>query len=210
MGAGAPPVSKIAGRISLHKNFWQSLTIDPVVLEYVQGFKIPFVSFPEQTNCPNQIKCCLNEKLAIDHEILGYVERGIIEEVSHCEGEFISQIFPRPKKSGGVRIILNLSKLNEHVEFQHFKMETLSSVLLSMEENCFMASIDLQDAYYTVKIDREYRKFLRFKWNGKLFQFTCLPNGLSCAPRIFTKLLKPIFMNLRKQGFISAYYLDDS
>ena len=60
-----------------------------------------------------------------------------------------------------------------------------------VEKDCFMASIDLKDAYYSVPIAREDRKYLRFKWQGSLYQFTCLPNGLSCASRKFTKLLKP-------------------
>ena len=37
-----------------------------------------------------------------------------------------------------------------------------------------------------------------------------MPNGLACAPRIFTKLLKPVFSFLRSRGFLSVYYLDDS
>jgi len=37
-----------------------------------------------------------------------------------------------------------------------------------------------------------------------------LPNGLSSAPRIFTKLLKPVFAYLRTLGYISSGYIDDS
>ena len=69
-----------------------------------------------------------------------------------------------------------------------------------MKQNCYMASVDLRDAYYSVPIDKEYQKFLRFSWRGKLVQFTCLPNGLSCASRLFTKILKPV----------DAGYIDDS
>ena len=54
-----------------------------------------------------------------------------------------------------------------------------------------MAAIDLQDAYYSIPIRSLDGKFLRFIWEGTLYEFTCLPNGLSCAPRIFTKILKP-------------------
>lgn len=55
-----------------------------------------------------------------------------------------------------------------------------------------MASIDLKYAYYTVLISKDDHKYLKFKFNGRLYQYTCLPNGLSCAPRVFTKLLKPV------------------
>ena len=89
-------------------------------------------------------------------------------------------------------------------------MENLNTVLGLIESNCFMASIDLKDAYFTVNVDPEYRKFLRFFWNDELYEFRCMPNGLSCAPRIFTKILKPIFSKLRLQGFTSVYYLDDT
>ena len=73
-----------------------------------------------------------------------------------------------------------------------------------------MASIDLADAYYSLAIGEKYKKFLRFIWNGKLYEFNCMPNGLSSAPRTFTKILKPIFSLLRSMGHISVYYLDDS
>ena len=73
-----------------------------------------------------------------------------------------------------------------------------------------MASVDLKDAYYSVPIHQEHQKYLKFEWQGQLYQFTCLPNGLACAPRLFTKLLKPAYSTLRKQGFQSIGYIDDS
>ena len=44
---------------------------------------------------------------------------------------------------------------------------------------------------------------------GDLYEFICLPNGLSCAPRIFTKILKPPLCTLHKQGHIPVAHLDD-
>ena len=126
-----------------------------------------------------------------------YLTCGIIEEATHSSGEFVGQIFPVCRKSGGIRIILNLKPLNLDVSYQHFnqhfKMENLNCVPELMEKDCFMASIDLQDAYYSVNIYKQQRKFLRFIWYGQLYQFTCLPNCLTSAPRWFTNILKPIF-----------------
>ena len=46
-------------------------------------------------------------------------------------------------------------------------------------------------------------------WKDKHYQFTCLPQGLTSAPRIFTKLLKPVLAHLRKMGMIVSCYIDD-
>ncbi|CAG2188300.1 unnamed protein product [Mytilus edulis] len=60
------------------------------------------------------------------------------------------------------------------------------------------------------QLQRNIKSFLRFYWNGKLFQYTCLPNGISSAPRIFTKLLKPVYSSLRVLGHVNVGYIDDS
>ena len=44
---------------------------------------------------------------------------------------------------------------------------------------------------------------------GTTFEFTCLPNGLSCCPRKFTKILKPLLAYLRKLGHVSVGHIDD-
>ena len=72
-----------------------------------------------------------------------------------------------------------------------------------------MASLDLKDAYYMVGVSPSHRKYLRFMWKDVLYQFTCLPNGLSSCPRKFTKLLKPPLTELHKKGHISASSTDD-
>ncbi len=73
-----------------------------------------------------------------------------------------------------------------------------------------MASVDLKDAYYSIPVAVEHRKYLMFEWQGSYFQFTCLPNGLSCAPRLFTKILKPIYAHLRVLGYTCMGHIDDS
>lgn len=73
-----------------------------------------------------------------------------------------------------------------------------------------MASIDLKDAYYSVPIHSDYHKYLKFQWKGKIYKFVCFPNGLALCPRKFTKLLKPAFAYLRKHGYTSVVFIDDS
>ena len=122
--------------------------------------------------------------------------------------EFVSPIFTTPKKDGSIRLILNLKQLNESVENYHFKMDNIHTVLKLISHNCWMASLDLKDAYYSVPIHADSQKFFKFSYKGNLFQFIAFPNGLSSCPRKFTKLLKPALAKLRLQGHI-IIYIDD-
>ena len=73
-----------------------------------------------------------------------------------------------------------------------------------------MASVDLKDAYYNFPIHASHQKYLKFWFDGALFKYTCLPYGLASAPRIFTKLLKPVYATLRSMGHLNSGYIDDS
>ena len=127
----------------------------------------------------------------------------------HEEGEVISPIFLIDKRDGGKRLILNLKTLNEYIEYHHFKMHGITHILKLVTQNCYMAVLDIKDAYYSVPIHPEFRKYLKFRWNGSLFQFCVFPNGLSPAPRNFTKLTKPVMSALRELGHIISIYIDD-
>ena len=72
-----------------------------------------------------------------------------------------------------------------------------------------MCKLDLKDAYCSVPLHRRPQKFIRFQFQGRTYQFTCLPFGLTSAPRIFTKILKPVTGILRKMGIRIIVYLDD-
>ncbi|KZR95900.1 Uncharacterized protein APZ42_010055, partial [Daphnia magna] len=44
---------------------------------------------------------------------------------------------------------------------------------------------------------------------GSLYEYLCLAFGLCSAPRVFTKLLKPVVVFLRGRGIRLIIYLDD-
>ena len=112
---------------------------------------------------------------------------GVITPSKHEEGEFISGIFTRQKSDGTYRMILNLKEFNKNVDYKKFKMETLKSALNLVTKNCWMASIDLVSAYYCVPIAREHRKYLKFLWQGQLYEYTYYSNGLAQCPKRFYK-----------------------
>ena len=121
----------------------------------------------------------------------------------------VSSIFLVPKKDGGYRPIINLKRLNEFVPHHHFKMEGIHMLKDLLIKGDFMAKIDLKDAYFAVPISEPDKKHLRFRWKGQMYQFNCLPFGLSCAPWVFTKITKAVAAVLREMGVRIIIYIDD-
>ena len=81
---------------------------------------------------------------------------------TYCKNQFISNIFIRPKNNRKYKLILNLAKFNENINYRHFKMESFNTVMYLISKNCYLDSVDFCDAYYSVPIASEHRKYLRF------------------------------------------------
>lgn len=198
-----------AGRLQNFSSNWERFTSDPWVLDTIKGCTIEFEEGPNFSS-RKELHFNSNEADIVDKEVVQLCEKGVIIKSEHCQGECISPIFIRPKKDGSHRVILNLKNLNKSIVYRHFKMDTLKSAINLMKPNCYMASLDWKDAYYSVPVAAEFQKYLKFKWRGSLYQFTCLAQGLSPAPRVFTKLTKPIYSHLRKMGHVNSAFIDDS
>ena len=199
---------------------WSKVTSDIQTLSIVRdGYKIEFEEIPHQSYVTYKFtreilkyRFSKSEQELISNEIEKLCRSNVLELVDDngpCDDQYLSPIFTLEKKDHSTRMILNLKNLNESVEYKKFKMDTFASVVPLVKKDCYMASIDLKMAYYTIPIHKDYKKYLRFVWNTQIYQYTCLPNGLSSAPRIFTKLMKPVFATLRRLGHTNLGYIDD-
>ena len=180
------------------------------MLGYVKGYKIEFFDSPTQGFIPREYKQNVNQKSVLQFQIDELVQKSVVTKVDYDPEMFVSNVFGRLKPNGDTRMIIDLTKVNDYVQKFHFKMDHLEVALDLMEQGVFMSSIDLKDAYYSVPIWESHRKYLTFQWENEYFRFNVLPFGLSSAPRVFTKLLKPIFSKMRENGFCVLGYIDDS
>ena len=200
-----------AGRLCLYVENWRKITNDPVILDIVLHCHLELTDTPVQSreNYPTHLYSKMEEQI-IEKEMKNLLEMGVIEKVHYDKDQFLSPIFTRPKKNGEHRMILNLKELNQYVEYHHFKMDSFEIALKLIEKDCFMASVDLRHAYYSVNVAQEHRKYLRFIWKGQIYAYTSLANGVASAPRQFTKLMKPVYATLRQKGHKNSGYIDDS
>ena len=105
--------------------------------------------------------------------------------------------------------MMNLSHLNEFVRQIPFKMETVASVLLSVQEGDFLVSINLKDAYFRIPVHQSSRKLLRFVSEGTVYQFKALCFILSTAPQVFTRMFATVSAWAHSHGIRLLRYLDD-
>ena len=146
---------------------------------------------------------------AFDDEVISLLEKRTIKEIYFEDGFFWSSVFAIPKKTGGFCPIFNLRRLNYHIFYEHFQMESLDSLRHLIQAGDWFTKIDLKDAYLTVPARECDQKFLCFSWRSRFYSFTSLPFGLSSAPRVFTKLCRLIAAYFRSRSIRLLVYLDD-
>ncbi|KZS09973.1 Uncharacterized protein APZ42_025673 [Daphnia magna] len=198
----------IGGRIRHYSRAWRLISGDPWILGVVQeGFRLEFDSPPVMCVIPRNAGMS-EAQLAIGREkVTGLLQKRPIVEPDRLG--FVSSMFIIPKASGGFRPIINLKRLNQILIFHHFKMENINTLRHLIVKGDWMAKLDLKDAYLTVPVYEDHQKYLQFLWEGKIYQFVCLPFGLASAPWAFTELLKLVVAFLRSLGCRLVIYLDD-
>ena len=200
-----------AGNVGNSFSFLTSLTSDSHILSMIRGLSIDFCKTPVcQPSEPKPLIFSDVEQAAASIELTNILDKNIIQPATPCSGQYVANIFLRHKKDQSHRVILNLRELNQHITYVHFKMDNLRTALDLVTNKAWFCTIDLKDAYYSLSIKPSHRKFLRFYWEDSLFEFTCLPQGLSEGPRKFTAVVKVILAELRRLGIIIIGYLDDT
>ena len=135
--------------------------------------------------------------------------KGAVELAPLPSPGFYSRLFVVWKTSGSWRPVIDLSHLNRFVDVSPFQMETIQSVLLSVRQGDWMASIDLKEAYLQVPVHPASRHFLRFVFRDQVYQFKALCFGLSTAPQVFTRVMAPVSAMLHSMGIRMRRYIDD-
>ena len=102
----------------------------------VSGYDIELIEGSPPHNNQSNYEFSLFDEKIIYFELSKLIAKRVIVPSCHEEGEFISPIFVCPQKDGSHRMILNLKRLNTYVEYHHFKMDTLWSVIKLMTPNC--------------------------------------------------------------------------
>ena len=176
------------------------------------GYRIPFLCDPPLSKVPISMPSYhpLSTKgVALGEVTQALITKSAVELAPLPSLGFYSRLFVVWKTSGSWRPVIDLSTLNLFVDVSHFRMETIQSVLLSVRQGDWMASIYLKKAYLQVPVHPDSHRFLRFVAQGRAYQFSALCFGLSTAPQVFSRVMAPVSAILHSWGIRMRRYLDD-
>ena len=203
----------VGARLQHFWQIWLDLGAGPKAIQILkEGYTLPFRTRPKLTRSPTVISCYVNPHrdsylLEALHQLIA---KNAMELVRNQKSlGFFNRLFLVPKPNNKWRPILDLSNLNVFLKVEKFKMETPETIRASLHQGEWATSIDFRDAYFHIPIQEQSRKYLRFHFRNRTYQFKALPFGLSTAPLEFTVIAKEVKLMATYKGIRIHQYLDD-
>ena len=153
--------------------------------------------------------------LELDSEVLLYnqrCDRAYHKRIRRGLGprDFESGVFCVPKSDGGFRLCTDYRAMNTFSKKSKFQMEGVQQVAELIQQNDYGMLIDLKDCYLTLGLHPAHRKYCRFRSpDGSRYQWKVVSFGTSEAPKICTKMMKPLIQILKGLGIRCLIYIDD-
>lgn len=189
----------VKGKLKPKVNFWKNVLNAPnYILDIIRhGYFLPFLDIPEGSSSTN------NQSALDNHDFVSESLRELLQDGSAREVEFqpkvVSPLSVATNSLGKNRLILDLRYVNAHLYKERISFDDWRSFKNLVSENGFAYKFDLRKGYYHVETHQTY---LGFSWNldgtEKFYTYSVLPFGLSSAPMLFTKLLRPLVSNLHQ------------
>lgn len=195
-------------RLRRHLSAWKRLNPGSDILRIVRfGLRFELTAPPRVAKRGPTFRGSPAQKHSLMRTLREWLELGVIEPTASAE-TLQSLLFPVPKRDDW-RWVLDSREFNESIKRHHFRMEGIAHVRSMLRRGDWLASIDLKDAFLHVPIHRKHRRYLAFRAFGRQYRFAAMSFGTSCAPRVFTRLMKPVLAQLHKWGIRATIYLDD-
>ena len=189
-------------------NFWKSIETYQSILRIIEfGYEIPFLSHTPALHFKYS-NSALNHADFVTEYIAELVDSRRVIKVPF-KPYIVSPLSVSENKTK-LRLILDLSRLNTFVKKKEkIKFEDWKVALNYFEKDSFAVKFDLKSGYHHIDISTKFQTFLGLLWNTTFYCYTVLPFGLTSAPFIFTKCLRPIVKYWRENNINIVLYLDD-
>lgn len=203
----------VKGKLKEKLHFWKNeLKAPSNIIDTIEfGYKLPFINTPKRKFSENNKAAFENEKF-VTESIEDLLQDNSVIEVDHIP-HVVSPLSVSTDRAGKKRLILDLRYVNKHLYKERISFDDWRVFENYISENSFGYKFDLKKGYHHVEIFEEHQTFLGFSWgtgaSRRYFIFTVLPFGLSSAPMLFTKMLRPLVSYWHERGINICVFLDD-
>lgn len=212
------PVGSLTNAVPVYKALraalpeWENLGAHPWVTDTIRnGIKLEFASTPTRfrsreypLNAEDTAFLTSEIQRALDN---GYIRQVTspkdIDELQCISSAFVAHTARKP------RVVYDYKHTNSFMINASCKYETLYDLADTLRPNDALLSWDIKDAYHHLLVRQQDRTFLAFRALGRVFIPHTMPFGVRPAPRIWTKVCRPVVQCLRERGFRMMAYVDD-
>ena len=132
---------------------------------------------------------------AVKAELNRMVASGVIREVTEPT-DWCSAMVPVVKKTGAVRICVDLKQLNKAVRREHLMLPSLDDISPNLSNAKVFSTLDAASGFWQIPLDEDSQLLTTFITPFGRYAFRRLPFGISSAPEIFQKKMSALLDGL--------------
>ena len=117
----------------------------------------------------------LSVRDAVSKELKDLEEHGIIKKID--ASEWVSPIVVTKKKTGGIRMYVDLREPNKAVITDSHPLPLIEDILSELHGAVMFSTLDLKSAYHQLKLHEESRGLTAFSTHEGLYQYSRVPYG---------------------------------
>jgi hypothetical protein len=186
-------------RVAAHSHKWQQIGASTTLIRLIKyGVLLPWKGQPRR-GVRREYPLTPDDYTFASMEMDRWVQQGFAEEITEREAKRIGLVVSGFVVHGTKpRVVIDYTAQNEFLETRKFRMDTLGDLAPQLHPNDTLFKADVKDAYYHLRLRQCDRDKLLFRIAGRFFRPFALNCGLSAAPWLFTKFLRPVVQELRR------------
>ncbi|XP_039960847.1 uncharacterized protein LOC120774994 [Bactrocera tryoni] len=145
------------------------------------------------------------DKCIVEQQIGKWLNEGIIQSST---SNYASPVVFVQKKDGSKRLCCDYRRLNLKIMRDNFPMPIIDDVLERLQSARVFTTLDLENGFSHVPVERNSRKFTSFVTHSGQYEFRFVPFGITNSPAIFSRFIFAVFREYIQDGTCVAY-MDD-
>ena len=139
-------------------------------------------------------------------EFARLVEIGVLRKLKHNkDSPWAAPSFVQAKKTGDVRVLTDLRKLNASIQRNPFPLPRVQETIMKLTDFESATVIDLSQGYYCIPLDEASQKLTTTVTEFGKYLYQVMPMGLASAPDVFQSIINNLLGDLD----FCLSYLDD-